>query len=741
MSGTKLVVARVVALGLLLAMSVLLLAASQASAGRYAVAQCGWYVDADASWADTTGGVKFRPDAYCVPPAGADPFAGAHMKSFTRDGQSTVTGTRFARWRWTPPPGTGITQVRGTWWHTLHDGFEQRLGGVNGGGGFEPFLAAAGTDTTPREFTKGFPTPMAGFEDRLLCARGESKWCSLEPGSWSALRALTITIDDPTAPGAWMTGGELALPGWHRGTQALTVSGYDGGSGVRYGETRLDGARVALTEYGCAKVLVGSEWRGTRMQPCLVSAAATQTVATASFSDGPHALTHCTTDFANNTACAPAQTLLIDNNPPAHPRSLALAGGESWRRVNDFDLGWSNPEQAPASPIAGAVWRLTGSAGFDTGAAFAPGRERSSLNDLRVPAAGSYSLQLWLRDEAGNEGPSSAVTLPLRFDDLRPTVAFAADAAADQVVASVSDAHSGPAGGAIFYRRLDEERWRELPTKLVPGAEPGGGRLFAPMPDLGYGTFLFRAEAADAAGNTASTTLRSDGTQMTVRKLPPPHVPKAKTRFFAHLDGGSGDGESLTVRFGHSALLVGRLTRADGAGIAGRRLRIVSRPSKGALARLAVQTTSSGDDGSFALRLPPGTSRRVTVSFDGDGGLEASQRPALELRVRSGVSLRARPLSLSTGEVVRLSGRVATGPAALPRRGKLIAIQYLEEASQRWRPVLVTRSDHDGRFRAHYRFRYVSGRASIRLRATALAEERWPYAPGSSRPLTIKVSG
>ena len=62
-------------------------------------------------------------------------------------------------------------------------------------------------------------------------------------------------------------------------------------------------------------------------------------------------------------------------------------------------------------------------------------------------------------------------------------------------------------------------------------------------------------------------------------------------------------------------------------------------------------------------------------------------------------------------------------------------------ATHRWRPVLVTRTDHVGRFRAHYRFRYIAGTASIRLRATALAEERWPYAPGSSRPVTVRVSG
>jgi hypothetical protein len=149
---------------------------------------------------------------------------------------------------------------------------------------------------------------------------------------------------------------------------------------------------------------------------------------------------------------------------------------------------------------------------------------------------------------------------------------------------------------------------------------------------------------------------------------------------------------------------------------------------------------TTGDQGGFELRLEPGPSRRVSVSFPGDAGLEEATRPALELRVRSGVSLRAAPVSLQTGQIVRLSGRVRGRGAPVPRRGKLVAIQYLEAATHRWRPVLVTHTDHGGRFRAHYRFRYVDRAASIRLRATALPEERWPYAPGSSRPVTVRVT-
>jgi hypothetical protein len=156
---------------------------------------------------------------------------------------------------------------------------------------------------------------------------------------------------------------------------------------------------------------------------------------------------------------------------------------------------------------------------------------------------------------------------------------------------------------------------------------------------------------------------------------------------------------------------------------------------------VSAETLATGRRGGFELRLPPGPSRRVAVSFAGDGGLDASRRAPLELRVRSGVSLRVAPAALQTGQAVRLSGRVSDRGAPISRRGKLVAIQYLEEATGRWRPVLVTRSDHGGRFHARYRFRYVEGTASIRLRATALAEERWPYAPGSSAPVTVRVSG
>ncbi|HUC00537.1 MAG TPA: hypothetical protein VMS11_11980 [Solirubrobacterales bacterium] len=741
MSGTRGGIGRVLAMGIALALALLLALAGEARAGKYAVAQCGWYAGADADWADTTGGVKFRPETFCVPPPGADPFAGTHVSNFTREGQGTVSGNRFGRWRWLAPGGTVITALRGSWAHALRDGMQHRIGGVDWAGGFTPVLVAAAIEPALAEFAIGFPNGALAVEDRLLCARAESSWCSIDLGSWSGVRALTFTLEDRYPPAVGI-GGDLVAGGWRRGGQTAVVWGSDYGAGLRFGETVIDGARVGLTEFPCSKALIGGEWRATLMRPCSTELAVSQPLATASFSDGRHLAHTCVADFSGSVACTADHPVLIDNNPPAHPRSPALSGGEGWRRSNDFDLAWTNPDQGPASPIAGAGWRVTGPGGYDSGAQFAAGRDLAKLADLAVPASGAYVLQLWLRDEAGNEAPASALAVPLRFDDRPPAVAFAGTeggAPPAQVAAAVEDPLAGPAAGQISYRRADSERWLELPTKLVPAAA-GRANLLAPVPELGPGAYLFRAEGSDAAGNTATTTLRADGTRMEVRVAAPVVAPKAKTRLFARLGRASrSGGNSLTVPFAAAASLRGRLTAADGAGLAGRMLRVVSRPSRGALVAATATAVRTGERGGFELSLPAGPSRQVSVVFAGEDGLEPASRHSLDLRVRSGVSLEATPTALATGETVTLSGQVEDRAAPIPRRGKLVAIQYREEETGRWRPVLVIRGDHDGSFRARYRFRYVSGSAAIRLRATALAEERWPYAPGSSPPVTVRV--
>jgi hypothetical protein len=376
---------------------------------------------------------------------------------------------------------------------------------------------------------------------------------------------------------------------------------------------------------------------------------------------------------------------------------------------------------------------------------------RSTEVDTARLADGGHVLRGCATDFSGGEGCADAA---VEVDNSPPAISFAA-AAEGEVAATVSDRYSGPAAGTISMRRAEAEAWTDLPTTLDPDGD-GTATLTAHLPDLSTGVYRFRAVASDAAGNTGSAQLRVAGSPAELRRQaaegsrggkggqPGPAPRRRITHLTARLVGGSGGskaGSGLTVDYGTAVEVRGRLTDGRGAGVGGRAVAVVARAAAGTGPGPERRRVLTDSDGRFALRLPPGTSRRVTVAFHGARGLASARRRSLALRVRAGVRLTADPIELHTGESVRLRGRVRLGPARVSGRGKLIAIQYLERATKRWRPALVVRTDAKGRFDTSYRFRYVTGVARIRLRATAPAEGGWPFARGSSPPVTVTVRG
>ena len=278
---------RIVAMGIALALALLLLAAREATAGKYAVAQCGWYVGADADWADTTGGAKFRPDAYCVTPAGADPFDGAHLKSFTRDGQRPSPAPASPAGAGRRRPGPASPGSRGTWWHALHDGIEQRIGVGNWGGGFDAFAGAGEHRRHPARLRRRLLAAAAGARGPPALRPGGEQVVQPRPG----LLVGAAGADDHGRGRLRAGAGDRRRPDRRRlaarRRRACSFWGTDVGGGVRFGETLLDGARVALTEYPCAKALIGGEWRATRMRPCRPASPAAQTIDTTTLQRRP----------------------------------------------------------------------------------------------------------------------------------------------------------------------------------------------------------------------------------------------------------------------------------------------------------------------------------------------------------------------------------------------------------------------------------------------------------------------
>jgi hypothetical protein len=102
---------------------------------------------------------------------------------------------------------------------------------------------------------------------------------------------------------------------------------------------------------------------------------------------------------------------------PPRPLDLRVAGGEeAWHPDNVFQLDWTTPPSA--TPIAAVRYRLRDPLGASVReAVLFAGAE--SIGDLGVPdLPGVYTVEVWLEDVAGAQGP--AATALLRFDDTPP---------------------------------------------------------------------------------------------------------------------------------------------------------------------------------------------------------------------------------------------------------------------------------------------------------------------------------
>src|SRR6185436_16490899 len=197
-----------------------------------------------------------------------------------------------------------------------------------------------------------------------------------------------------------------------------------------------------------------------RPRPCVDVVPGGLGLDTAKLTDGAHQMRVEAVDAAGNVGSLHHE-IHVDNHAPAKPSTLAVDGGEGWRRVNDFAARWSNPP-GQAAPIARARYLLC--LGTSCTGASREGDDVSSLG-LQVPAPGEYTLRVWLEDAAGNHDPDRATDpVTLRFDDEPPVAAFESPDPDDPlaVTAVVSDRGAGVTAGSIEARRTGESVWRDL---------------------------------------------------------------------------------------------------------------------------------------------------------------------------------------------------------------------------------------------------------------------------------------
>lgn len=359
-----------------------------------------------------------------------------------------------------------------------------------------------------------------------------------------------------------------------------------------------------------------------------------------------------------------------------------------------------------------------------------------------VIGEGVHRIAYYARDAAGNvnDGATSngVVNRPpgiawVRIDRTPPAISFAnaQDPRDPELVrARIVDQLSGPdlSRGWIGVRPAGSgDRFEPLPTTA-----PGEGELRARWNSDADppGEYEFRAIGYDAAGNVTVATRRRNGTPMVLT-----NPLKATTT----LVGGFQDrGLSRTVPYGRGALLRGRLIAGRSSPLGGMPVRIVERFAAGTDPATRVSTVRTGPGGLFSIHLAPGPSRSIAVAFDGSPTLARSTGRTLDLRVRGRVRLRASAgVARVGGRPLVFRGQVVAPPGTIPPGGKSVQMQFRLPGLP-WTEFRTIQTDHFGHFRYAYRFSDDDSRGvRFQFRASAPAQDDWPYEPTGSRPVIV----
>jgi hypothetical protein len=371
------------------------------------------------------------------------------------------------------------------------------------------------------------------------------------------------------------------------------------------------------------------------------------------------------------------------------------------------------------------------------GAAFAPTFEpclpelemRATVSTTAPPFQdGRNNVAVCAADYSANR--TCAVRV-IEVDNTPPALAFADAQDPDDpelIRAPVSDATSGVSSGAIYYRAVGSDTWQPLDTQLHSSELQARVDSTLDPP----GQYEFMAVAADAAGNTATSTQHADGTTM-ILTFPL----KSGVHLNGHLTGGSSH---VTVGYGEPSKVSGILVDAAGEPLEDQQVTVTEHFGEGALIDRRVRTVSTNEKGRWKERLPGGPSRRITATYAGTPRYLPDATGVGRLNVKTKATLRLSRRKVPEGGRVSFKGRVGHLAARIPPGGKLVELEVKDGHSwQTVRHPFYTRAD--GKYKLHYRFaRFYTRNVRYRFRVKVLREHDWPYkAPASSRVRELVV--
>lgn len=350
------------------------------------------------------------------------------------------------------------------------------------------------------------------------------------------------------------------------------------------------------------------------------------------------------------------------------------------------------------------------------------------------PPSGQVTLDYFATDNVGNVSDTQSAEFLIDRADPFGSIELSSPADPTRVGAVVGDTDSGIAEASLEFRASTGGPWIRAGERFKPVAPQFGlVRFDSQLPyedSIADGAYVMRVKLVDGAGRVAYLTRRTTG-EPAGFVSPLRQLPKL-TAGLTRTSGTASPVSKLTVDYGRSARVSGRLTSPGGEPLAGVPLEIVAE-RVGAL-RLPVADVQTDGEGKYSAIVRRGTNRTLNVRFAGDRRFRSTDEVA-KLAVRGRITLRIDKKKIHSGRRVMLRGKVYG--EVLPPRGKSVEIEFL--VGNRVSPIKLTRhANIVGGFEIPFTPR-VRRTVRYRMRAVAHSELGWPYETARSAEVVLVV--
>jgi hypothetical protein len=190
------------------------------------------------------------------------------------------------------------------------------------------------------------------------------------------------------------------------------------------------------------------------------------------------------------------------------------------------------------------------------------------------------------------------------------------------------------------------------------------------------------------------------------------------------------------ARYGRPIKLTGRLMSPGGNPLVERDVEIFERLKLPGTAWRPIATVRTGRSGRFRFRALPGPNRLLRFRYAGTPTVQGATSVVV-LRIRATSGMRVSRRSVVNGDEVVFRGRVQGQP--IPPTGKLLQLQVFSRGD--WLTFATPRANAQGRWRYRYRFTATRGVTRYRFRVRLPREAGYPYFPGISKTVGVKVTG